>query len=106
MSRKAGSKPTPPTQLKPIPVFDSDEEVEHFVDTADLSEYDLSGFVPARSVLHFTESRVSLRLPSYLLERVKETAAHKGVSYQSYIRDVLAKAVAEDERAQEKAGRE
>ena len=28
---------------KTIPTFQSDEEAEKFVDTADLSEYDLSG---------------------------------------------------------------
>lgn len=30
--------------LKKIPVFNSDAELEAFVDNADLSEYDLSGF--------------------------------------------------------------
>lgn len=39
----------PPTPvLKPFPRFATDEEAEHFVDTADLSEYDFSGFRPMR----------------------------------------------------------
>jgi len=33
---------------KSIPTFKSDEEAEHFVDTADLMEYDLSGLKPIR----------------------------------------------------------
>ena len=32
--------------LKEWPVFHSDEEAEHFVETADLTEYDISGFRP------------------------------------------------------------
>ena len=34
----------PPPAKKTIPTFQTDEEAEKFVDTADLSEYDLSGF--------------------------------------------------------------
>jgi predicted DNA binding CopG/RHH family protein len=42
MSGKEGKK------LKPFPRFDTDEEAEQFVETADLSEYGFSGFKPAR----------------------------------------------------------
>jgi hypothetical protein len=31
--------------LKKMPIFKTDEEAEHFVDTADLSEYDFSDMV-------------------------------------------------------------
>ncbi|MCZ8180901.1 MAG: CopG family antitoxin [Rhizobium sp.] len=31
---------------KTLPTFNSDEEAEKFVATADLSDYDLSGFTP------------------------------------------------------------
>ena len=34
--------------LKPLPVLKTDEEAERFVDQADLTEYDLSAFQPAR----------------------------------------------------------
>ena len=37
-----------PKELKPFPVFKTDEEAEKFVDEADLSEYDFSQFKPAR----------------------------------------------------------
>ena len=33
---------------KPMPSLRSDAEAERFVETADLSEYDLSGFKPMR----------------------------------------------------------
>jgi hypothetical protein len=36
-------------KLKPLPVLMSDEEAEHFVENADLTEYDLSQFKP----MHF-----------------------------------------------------
>lgn len=32
----------------PFPVFKTDDEAERFVDNADLSEYDFSGFQPMR----------------------------------------------------------
>lgn len=38
------AKPT----LKPFARFETDEEAERFVDTADLSEYDFSAFQPLR----------------------------------------------------------
>ena len=35
---------------KKIPTFKSEEEAEEFIENADLTEYDLSGFAPARFV--------------------------------------------------------
>lgn len=40
---------------KKLPILNSDEEAEIFVGTADLSEYDLSGFAPAN--FEFTHSQ-------------------------------------------------
>ena len=37
---------------KPIPHFETDEEMERFIDTADLSQYDLSAFKPMRFELN------------------------------------------------------
>ncbi|UTO28701.1 CopG family antitoxin [Bartonella harrusi] len=34
------------SQLKQMPVFKTDEEAENFVDTADLTDYDLTDFKP------------------------------------------------------------
>lgn len=79
---------------KKIPAFESDEEAERFVETADLSEYDLSG---ARAVLFEFEkkaARINMRLPEPLLTAVKERAKARGIPYQRFIREVLEKAVA------------
>jgi hypothetical protein len=37
-----------PTSLKPYPRFETDEAAERFVETADLSEHDVTGFERAR----------------------------------------------------------
>ncbi len=56
-------------KLKPFPKFASDAEAERFVETADLSQYDLmSGALPrdewfARAEELYKDARVTLRLP-------------------------------------------
>jgi predicted DNA binding CopG/RHH family protein len=79
---------------KRIPTFKSDEEAENFVDTADLSEYDLSGLKPVRFEFERKTARVNMRLPEQLLEAVKEKARARGIPYQRFIRDALEQAVA------------
>ena len=85
-------------RLKKLPVLKTDEEAEHFVDTADLSEYDLSGMMPVRFEWKPKTERVNMRLSSELLQSVKARAAREGVSYQRYIRLTLEKAVSSPER--------
>ena len=79
--------------LKKVPVFKTDEEAEAFVDTADLSEYDLSDMVPMRFELRKKDRAVSLRLPEQLYEAVKQKAASVGVPYQRFIRMAIEKAL-------------
>ena len=47
--------------LKQLPRLKSDEEAARFLDSADLTEYDLSGFKPSRSfaTVELAEDRVS-----------------------------------------------
>ncbi len=52
--------------LKPLPRLESDEEAERFVESADLSNHDLSGFRPARF------SFATIELPK---KRVRAVAA-------------------------------
>ena len=47
---------------KKFPEFKTDEEAEHFVDTADLSEYDFSDMVPVKFELKPKDKTVSLRV--------------------------------------------
>jgi len=79
-------------QFKKIPKFKNEDEEREFWATHDLSDYfdyfrpvelDLSKLKPS------TES-ISLRLPSFLLERIKQLANSKDVPYQSLIKIFLA----------------
>jgi len=77
---------------KTIPTFKSDEEAERFVDTADLSEYDLSGqFV--KFELKRKDKTVSLRLPETLLNEVRLRAQRAGMPYQRFIRMAVERAL-------------
>mgnify|MGYP000350748324 CR=1 FL=1 len=78
-------------KLKQFPVFKTDEEAEHFVDTADLSEYDFSDFVP----MDF-EKLIgrSVNVPQDLIDALKEKARQKGISYDRLVREALERAVA------------
>ena len=76
-----------------LPRFKSDKEAEEFVDKADLTEYDLSGFRPIQFEFQPKTERVNMRLPRQLLDAVQASAARKGIPYQRYIRQVLEDAV-------------
>jgi predicted DNA binding CopG/RHH family protein len=78
---------------KRIPNFKSDKEAEAFVDTADLTEYDLSGAKPVQFEFHKKEARVNMRLPELLLEAIKDRARARGIPYQRLIREALEQAV-------------
>ncbi len=79
---------------KKIPVFETDEEAERFVETADLTEYDFSQFKPVRFEFARKDARVNMRLPEPLLEAVKARAKARGIPYQRFIREALEQAVA------------
>lgn len=83
---------------KKIPVLLTDEEAEAFIETADLTEYDLSEFKPAHFEFAPKDERVNMRLPKPLLEAVKARAAKSGVPYQRFIRQALEAAVTEPPR--------
>jgi predicted DNA binding CopG/RHH family protein len=85
-------------RLKRLPVLKTDEAAEHFVATADLSGYDLSGMVAARFEFKPKTERVNMRLSKGLLDSVKARAAREGVSYQRFIREMLERAVTQSKR--------
>ena len=85
---------------KKIPIFTTDADAIDFMETADLSEYDLSGGIPSaeffRRVDEMRKTRaISLRLPQYVLDGLKAKADAAGVKYQTLIRALLEKAVGE-----------
>lgn len=78
---------------KKLPSLATDREAENFVETADLTEYDLSGMQEIRFEFQPKTDRINMRLPTPLLRAVKARAAQAGVPYQRFIRQVLEMAV-------------
>lgn len=83
------------TKLKSIPIFKNEDEEREFWATADTSEYfDMS---KAKRVvfpnLKPTTESISLRLPSFLLARIKRLANKSDVPYQSLIKIFLSEKV-------------
>ena len=81
-------------QLK-IPQFKNEDEERKFWYKLDLSEYfELSDFVPVSFPnLKPTSRPISIRIPEYLLNRVKEKANAINVPYQSLIKMYVQKGV-------------
>ena len=78
---------------KPLPHLKSDEEAEAFVESADLTQYDLTEMTPVRFEFGPKTARVNMRLPAPLLDGVKAKAASQGIPYQRFIRQVLESAI-------------
>lgn len=81
-----------------LPKLKSDQAAEDFIDTADLTEFDLSGFTPTKFEFAPKDARLNMRLPNDLFTAVKDAAADAGLPYQRYIRHVLEQAVHTDLR--------
>jgi len=76
-------------KLKQLPPLLSDEEAEKFSDEADLSEYDLSGFKPARFEFQKKTARLELRLPEAQLQALKKAAQVQGIPYTRLVRQFI-----------------
>ncbi len=80
---------------KPFPHFDSEEELEAFLDSADLDEYDLvAGTLPRDAWFQRYErcvkdASINLRLPSGLLDAVRAQATKEKVPAQRLIREYI-----------------
>ena len=79
--------------LKQMPSLKTDADAEAFVESADLSEYDLSGFAPVKFEFEAKSTALNMRLPQGLLNAVKVRAEAEGMPYTRYIRLVLEQAV-------------
>jgi len=96
-------KPLPEDErkkLKKLPVLRTDKEAEDFVDTADLSEYDLSDFkrVSFEELMAIERRRheyrkktkvLHLRLPEMLLDALRAKARQMDMPCSSFVRMVL-----------------
>jgi predicted DNA binding CopG/RHH family protein len=76
-----------------MPTLRSDAAAERFVTTADLTEYELSGFKPMRFEFEPKSAALNMRLPLSLLDAVKAEARSRGIPYTRYVRMLLEKAV-------------
>lgn len=85
-------------ELKRFPRFETDEEAERFVETADLSEYDFSQFRPARFEFEPKAAQINMRVPQSLLDALKERARHRGIPYTRFIRELMEREVSRPER--------
>jgi predicted DNA binding CopG/RHH family protein len=74
---------------KQMPSLRNDAEAEEFVEQADLSQYDLSGFKPMRFEIEPKAAALNMRIPVGLLEAVKAKAKAKGIPYTRYVRMLL-----------------
>ena len=72
-----------------MPSLKSDEEAERFVESADLSEYDLSKFKPLKFEFEPKTAVINMRLPQALLSAVKIKAKAEGMPYTRFIRLAL-----------------
>lgn len=81
-----------------IPKFKDEEEEIRFWTKTDLSEYFENRDFERASFpnLKPTTRSISIRLPEYLLNRIKEIANEINIPYQSLIKDYLKKAVFKD----------
>ena len=77
------------TKSKSMPSLRSDEDAERFVNKADLSQYDLSGFNPMHFEIEPKSAVLNMRLPASLLDAVKSKAKGKGIPYTRYVRMLL-----------------
>ena len=79
-------------QIK-IPKFKSEDQERKFWSKVDLSQYfEASGFKPASfGDLKPTSRSISLRVPEYLLTRLKEKANELKIPYQTLIKQYIAK---------------
>ena len=83
---------------KKIPTLKTDVEAERFVDTADLSKYDLSELKPVRFELEKKIAQLNMRVPKGL-DAVKQRSVARGIPYTRFIREAVESARSHPEKA-------
>ena len=78
---------------KELPNLHTDKEAEAFIEQADLTEYDISGFTPMHYELQRKTKQVNIRMPDALLEAVKAEAEARHIPYQRFIREAIERAL-------------
>ena len=83
---------------KKIPTFKTDEEAARFVETADLSKYDLSGLKPVMFEFEKKSAQLNMRVPEGLLKAVKKRSAMRGIPSTRFIREAVESALSRPEK--------
>ena len=83
---------------KKIPVFKTDKAAARFIDTADLTEYDLSGLRPVKFEFEKKSAQLNMRVPEALLNAVKKRSALRGIPYTRFIREAVESALSYPEK--------
>ena len=78
---------------KTIPTFETDQQAQDFVDTANLAAYDLSGGTPVQFEFEAKSAHINMRVPQPLLDAVKERARVRGIPYTRFIRQLMEREV-------------
>lgn len=87
-------------KLKKIPAFKTEDEERNFWATHDSTEY-VDWSKAERAIfpnLKPSTETISIRLPAYLLDRIKQIANFKDVPYQSLMKIFLAERVEKELR--------
>lgn len=85
----SSAKSLRPDKGKPFPLHRTDAETEAFVETADLSEYDFSGFKPAGFEFEKKTMQINMRVPESLVKALKARAKERNIPYQRLIREAI-----------------
>jgi len=84
-------------KIKHIPTFKSEDDEREFWSKHDLTEFqhDLEPVKLSFPNLKLSREVISLRLPSWLLNKIKMNANRQDVPYQSYMKMILANHVSD-----------
>lgn len=86
-------------KIKSFPKHRTDKDAEHFVEQADLTEYDFSEFKRVKFEFGNKSARINMRVPELLLERIKKIALKKRIPYTRYIRQILEMVVEKEQHS-------
>lgn len=89
-------------KLKPFPKHKTDKQAEDFVQDVDLTGYDFTGFKSMKFEFASKSARINMRLPELLLNRIKELAEKREISYSLLIRQILEAVVEREQRSKAK----
>ena len=70
---------------KPIPLFKTDQQIAAFVETADLSEYDLLGFRPVHFRIATDFEDLTLHIPVQTWKKIQDKSEALHVSKETLI---------------------